>query len=374
MINLPRLKAIAQRELREILHDPTRLMLAFLAPILLMLVFSYGMNMDIKNIPYTVVDQDHSQYSRDFLAGFAHSKYFQFKGNATSNAQAEKAMVAGKTQLIINIPPHFARDLLAQKTPQVGVFIDGTNPTISSSTKSYYQAMVMGFTEHFYQQFIGTLPQQDYDVQTRFWYNQAMETKYTFVPGMIAVILLSIPAILSALSVVREKELGAIMNFYVTPTSKLEYLWGKQIPYVLLNLINLCVLFFMALLLFQVPIKGNIIAFFTGGFLYILVATSLGLLMSSFTKTQIASIMITFILTLIPSFLYSGLMTPISSLPTGAFYTAKLFPTVYFVNISVGTFTKGLGFASLWPNYLALLAFFTVFSSLSCLLLRKQER
>ncbi len=194
------------------------------------------------------------------------------------------------------------------------------------------------------------------------------------VPGLIAVLLALAPAMLTAVAVVREKELGTITNFYATPVTRLEYLWGKQLPYAVISLGNFAVLFLLALVLFDVPLKGGFAALVVGAALYVLASTGIGLLVSAFTRTQIAGLLVTLIVTLVPAFLYSGLLTPVASLVGQAELVARGFPAMYFLNITVGTFTKGLGFAELWTNHVALAAFFAGFSLLSMLLLARQAR
>lgn len=369
-----RIFAITKREFREIIHDPVRISLCFIAPILLMIVFSYGVNFDINNVTTVAIDQDHSQQSRAYIAQYQHSHYFNFVGYAASTRAGEDALIANQTQLLINIPPNFARDLTAGRSPTMAISIDGSNPLVARIIQGYVMAINNNYLEQLLMQNAGAQQAPLFHLETRYWYNQAMESKYALVPGFIALILLSIPAILAALAIVREKELGTLVNFYVTPITRLELFFGKQIPYVLINTINLIILTLMTIGLFRVPLLGNSLAFFSGGLLYVLVSTSFGLFLSTFTRTQIASIMITFIVTLVPSILYSGLLAPTSSLVRAEYYIATLFPTYYFVNICINVFTKGLGFAANSLNYCVLLLFFIVFSFLGCLMLKKQER
>ena len=368
-----RIFAITKRELREIIHDPMRISLCLIAPILLMIVFSYGVNFDINNITTVAVDQDHSQQSRAYIAQYQHSRYFNFVGYAATTQAGNAALAANQAQLLINIPAGFTRDLMDGQTPTLAITLDGSNPLVARLIQGYVMAINNNYLQQLFMQTHGMQLPQAFHVETRYWYNQAMESKYALVPGFIALILLSIPAILAALAIVREKELGTLVNFYVTPITRLELLFGKQIPYVLINCVNLLILTLMTICLFRVPLLGNSLAFFSGGLLYILVSTSFGLFLSSFTRTQIASIIITFIVTLVPSFLYSGLLAPISSLVHVEYIIGTLFPTYYFVSICINVFTKGLGFSANISNYCVLLIFFIGFSSLSCLMLKKQE-
>ena len=182
------------------------------------------------------------------------------------------------------------------------------------------------------------------------------------------------PAILMALGVVRERELGSIVNLYVTPVTRIEFLIGKQIPYIAVAMINFTLMLLMALFIFQVPLKGSFLALIVGALLYVTAMTAYGMLISAFTRTQIAALFGTSILTVLPATQFAGMMTPVSSLAGGAQVIGRLFPMTYFVPVSVGTFTKGLGFLDLGANLAALAAFVPALTILNLLCLRKQER
>jgi ribosome-dependent ATPase len=194
------------------------------------------------------------------------------------------------------------------------------------------------------------------------------------VPTVIALLLVFIPAILMALGVVREKELGSITNLYVTPVTRLEFLLGKQLPYVVVGMVNFAILVALAVSVFGVPIKGSFLALSLGAFLYVIATTGLGLVISAFTRTQIAALFGTAIATMLPATQFSGMMQPVSTLEGGAAIVGTFFPTTYFMIVSIGAFTKSLSLSDLGPEFLALGAFFPVLTLLSVLLLRKQAR
>ena len=210
-------------------------------------------------------------------------------------------------------------------------------------------------------------------LETRFRYNQDVVSVNAIGPGVMALILAFIPAMLTALGIVREKELGSITNFYATPLTRLEFLLGKQMPYLAVSLVNLALLVAMNRWLFAVPLKGSVLALACGGVAYLLATTSLGLLISAFTRTQIAAILGTMIITSLPTIQFSGLIVPRSSLDGAAAVMGQLFPAGYFLDIAVGTFTKALGLRELWPQCLILLGFFAAFTGLSLAMLKKQE-
>lgn len=371
-ISLNRIYAVYYCETRELWRDKVRLSICFAVPVLLMLIFGYGLNIDLVKVPFVVLDFDRSPESRDYIDHYTHSRYFEHRGVVRNEQEADRSMIDGKTHLTIEIPPNFGRDWKAGKQPQLGFWVDGSLPFRGDNIMGYVFAMHQGI--------LNTVdPNLSHDqptptLQTRFWYNQTLESKYTFVPGLIAVNLITISAILSALAVVRERELGQIVNFYATPLSRVEFLCGKLLPYLLINLINALLLGGIALILFGIPFKGSILAFLVGSILYVLATTGLGLLIATLTKTQVSAFFITFILTMIPAFLNSGLLNPISSTSAGAQFLAHCYPIVYYLNICVGCFTKGLGFYEQIPSLLALAIIFLAFFSLSALFLGKQER
>jgi ribosome-dependent ATPase len=211
------------------------------------------------------------------------------------------------------------------------------------------------------------------NVEARALYNQSFASVYALVPGDIMLLLMLIPSMLTALSVVREKELGSIANYYAAPATKAEFLMGKQLPYVVVALIQFVSLVALAVFLFGVPIKGSFLTLLLGGFLFVLASTGFGLLISVFASTQTAAIFAAAIIAILPAVQFSGMFVPTSSLSGGASIASMIFPSTYFQSISVGAFTKALGLPALWPSLLALAIIATVYFAVSALLLKKQE-
>jgi ribosome-dependent ATPase len=278
-------------------------------------------------------------------------------------------------KLAIEIPAGFGRDLYAGRQPEVGIWLDGGMPFRAETSRGYVEAVHQESLQRLRDESSAAVSPlaQPARLETRFRYNQDVISVNAIGPGVMALILVFIPAMLTALGVVREKELGSITNFYATPLTRLEFLLGKQIPYLLVSLLNLALLVAINRWLFAVPLKGSGIALAVGGVLYVLATTSFGLLVSTVTKTQIAAILGTMILTTLPTVQFSGLITPRSSLDGGAALMGVLFPAGYFLDIAVGTFTKALNLRDLWPQCLALFGFFLGFTGLSLILLKKQE-
>jgi ribosome-dependent ATPase len=211
------------------------------------------------------------------------------------------------------------------------------------------------------------------NIETRFRYNPDVKSLVSMVPAVIPILLILIPAMLTALSVVREKEMGSIVNLYVTPVTRFEFLLGKQLPYIALGMLNFVLLTALAVTVFGVPLTGSVMALATAGLLYVLSATALGLVMSSFMRSQIAAIFGTAVLTMVPVTQFSGLLDPVSSLEGIGWVIGHIYPTTHFLTISRGTFSKGLGFTDLEGPFLSLLAAVPVLMGLCVALLKKQE-
>ena len=373
--SLRRLLAYSQRESVEILRDRIRLAVAVLGTAILMLVFGYGISFDVEDLSYAVLDRDRTPESRSYLEGYAGSRYFQERPPLSSHAEMDRRLRSGAITLAIEIPPGFGKDLLQERRPQVAVWIDGAMPFRAETIRGYVEGLHLAYLAELDRRAHGAVSDGlPVEIQSRYRYNQDFQSIFAMVPTVIGLLLIFIPAVLMALGVVREKELGSITNFYVTPVTRLEFLMGKQVPYVALGMANFIMMVGLAIFLFGVPVKGSFAALTFGALLYLVTTTGIGLLISSFTKTQIAALFGTAIATTVPAVLFSGMMQPVSSLEGSAAVMGQSFPTSYFMTISVGTFTKALGFADLQLQFLILAAFIPILTGLNVLLLSKQER
>lgn len=369
-----RLFAVATREGKELLRDKVRLAFALLGALFMMVIFGYGISLDVENLAFAVYDQDQSPQSRLYLEAFRGSRYFAEQAPIRDAAQLHKRLQRSEIKLALEIPPGFGRDLNAGRQPVVAAWLDGGMPFRAETSRNYVEAVHQANLEQLAALSSRAQPgQAAVKLETRFRYNQDVISVNAIGPGVMALILAFIPAMLTALGIVREKELGSITNFYATPLTRLEFLLGKQAPYLLVSLVNLALLVAMNRWLFGVPFKGSALALACGGVLYLLATTSLGLLISAFTRTQIAAILGTMIITSLPTIQFSGLIVPRSSLDGAAALMGQLFPAGYFLDIAVGTFTKALDLRELWPQCLALFGFFAGFTGLSLIMLKKQE-
>lgn len=373
--SLRRTQALAVRESKELLRDPVRLAFALLGAVFMMIILGFGISLDVEDLAFATLDQDQSPQSRAYLEAFRGSRYFAEREPLENMQDLHARLQRADIKLAIEIPAGFGRDLYAQRQPEVGIWLDGGLPFRAETSRGYVEAVHQESLQRLRDESSAAVSPlaQPARLETRFRYNQDVISVNAIGPGVMALILVFIPAMLTALGVVREKELGSITNFYATPLTRLEFLLGKQIPYLLVSLLNLALLVAINRWLFAVPLKGSGIALAMGGVLYVLATTSFGLLVSTVTKTQIAAILGTMILTTLPTVQFSGLITPRSSLDGGAALMGVLFPAGYFLDIAVGTFTKALNVRDLWPQCLALLGFFLGFTGLSLVLLKKQE-
>jgi ribosome-dependent ATPase len=372
---LGRLLAYAHRETLEILRDPVRLAFAFGGSILLMLVFGFGITTDVEDIRYAELDEDRTPASRDFLAGFAGSRSFLRQPELAGVDDLERRLRANDISLAVEVPDQFGRQLARGGTAEVFAVVDGANPFRAETIAQYATGVAQLRVEDEVRRSPRgpALARQLPAIEPRFLYNPSFESVYAIVPSIPPLLLVLLPAILTAVSVVREKELGSIINFYVTPTTRLEFLVGKQLPYVVIAMLNFMILSIMAVAVFGVPLKGSGPMLTLCAVLYVAATTAIGLVVASFTRSQVAAVFATAILTMLPTTQFSGLLQPVSTLEGNARNVGTLWPTTYFMHASVGAFTKGLDARLLAPDALALAAFVPVLLLAAMLLLRRQE-
>ena len=367
-----RLRAYAWREGIELLRDPIRLAFALFGTVMLMLIFGYGITFDVDHVAFAALDRDGTPESRAYIEEFSGSSYFNRQADFVDGDALLQRLRANRVALAIEIPPGFGADLRRGRPTEVSVWIDGGMPFRAETIEGYVNGVHSRFLDAAAAQQGSTAPAA-MSLVLRYRYNQAFRSLDAMVPALFAMMLMLIPAILATLGVVSERERGSITNLYVTPVRKLEFLLGKQLPYVALAYVNVLLLTAMAVFVFGVPLKGSLFGLLLGGLLYVLASTGLGLLTSCFTRSQVAALFGTAVLTIMPTVHFSGLMQPVSTLQGGARLIGSLFPATYFLRTSVGAFTKGLGFVDLLPFILATAAFWPVLLALAWLFLRKQE-
>ncbi|HEU6454248.1 MAG TPA: ABC transporter permease, partial [Roseateles sp.] len=276
--------------------------------------------------------------------------------------------------MAVEIPHGFARDVARGHVAQIGVWVDGAMPTRGETSRGYVQAMHQLWLMEMARERFGVALAAPSHVELRYRYNPDVKSLPAMVPAVIPMLLMMIPAMLTALSVVREKELGSILNLYVTPVRRSEFLLGKQLPYVLLAMLNFFLLVVLAVTVFGVPLKGSLAALSLAALLYVVAATGLGLLASTFTRSQIAALFVTMIGTIIPCVQFAGLIDPVSSLEGVGAFVGRIYPAAHFLTISRGVFSKALALPDLWSSLWPLAAAVPVILGAAMLLLRKQEK
>jgi ribosome-dependent ATPase len=369
--------AFARRESMELKRDRIRLTFSLLGPIILLVTAALAISFDIENVAFAVLDHDQSYDSRRFIEHFEGSRYFVQREPLRDVGEITPRLQSHNVVLVIEIPPGFGRDLIAGRHPEVAFFVDGAQPFTAENVRGYARGIVL---EHAMQLAANTpgvtatsVPQLPANLQPRYTYNQDFRSIYAFTPGLLMLALIIIPTMLTALGVVREKELGSIINLYASPASVGQFLVGKQLPYVGLAMLSYLTLVFLSVTLLRVPLKGSFLALSIGALCFVFAATALGLLVSAFFKSQVGATFATAILCLIPSVNFSGLLYPVSTLTGAALWVGKGFPSSWFQLISLGAFTKGLGIGSFGPMYAALIGFGLLYLISARAAVRKQE-
>ena len=354
----------ARREAKELLRDKIRLFFAALGPAIMLAAVGWAISFDVANLKFSVLDRDQSAASRHMVEYFRGSPYFKEQPPVYSLQEAEARLKSNQVVLVIDVPPDFGRSLAQGRQPEIGFYIDGTIPFNASNIQAYAQSMVQRYN-------LDTLKARGMDlpkaaaIVPRFLYNQDFKSMNAIVPNVLMMVLTMIPAIMTALSVVREREIGSIANLYASPAS---------VPQYLIGVFNFVSLSLMIVFWFGVPLKGSLLALFIGTLLHVAAATAFGLLVSAFTKSQTAAFFISAIGSVTIASNFSGLMYPVSTMSGGAYVIGVSFPASWYQRVSIGGFTKGLGVWDLGREYAMLAMFAAVFLTLACLSLQKQEK
>jgi ribosome-dependent ATPase len=361
------------RETLELQRDPVRGGLALAGSMLLMFVMGFGISMDVENLSYAMLDRDQSTLSQNYALNLSGSRYFVEKPPITDYEDLDRRMRSGELSLAIEIPPGFGRDLLRGEQVEIGAWVDGAMPQRAETVRGYVQGMHQGWLLEQARERLGAGVASPASIETRFRYNPDVKSLPAMVPAVIPLLLLMLPAMLTALAVVREKELGSIINLYVTPVTRSEFLLGKQVPYVALAMLNFLLMALLAVTVFDVPIKGSFGFLALATLVYCMVSTGIGLLASTFTRSQIAALFFTMIGTMLPAIQFAGMINPVSSLEGSGRLIGSIYPTTHMLIISRGVFGKGLGLDDLQDPFWALVVAVPVVLGVTMLLLKKQE-
>lgn len=382
-MKLRRVFVVAHKEAREIVRDRIYFSLAFLLPVVLMLVFGYGMTQEVQNIPFAIVDHDRSAMSREYAHRFIESRYFDFKGYVDSVNDAEPLLLDGEVRVVIVLPTHFQERLTSGLPVNVQTLLDGTFTFRLRTVDGYVQAISQDMSSELQSEYLvrhaglsadrAQTLLQPLRVETRYLYNQELREIWSVAPGLVMFVLTLAAPLLMALSVVREKETGTIYNIYASTITRAEYLGGKLLPNVIVSFINGTVLVLLAVWYFGAPLKGDVVFFFTAMLVYVLWATGFGLLISVLVRTQMAAILITVILVMVFVIQFSGMMIPVSSMTGVNYRIAHSMAPMYFNDIVTNTFLKGGGFTASWREFAALFVLTSSFLAFGYLLFHKRS-
>lgn len=335
------IRGYLKKEFADIIRSRI-IILIYIMPSLIILLFGYGIRMEVTHARLILIDHDHSVLSQRLSENFSHSKYFDPRNDVQNEKEALEQMRRGDTDVIVIIPESFEKNLLHTRTLSLGIYIDGSFPSRADTLSSYVKALTYSYLKTLQS---GDVP-SGISITPRFLFNHAMRDEEMIVPGVIAIALLVAPAILSALLIAREKEMGTIFNFYASPIRKSEFMIAKLSPVFILHSVNIILLFLWAVYVFDVPFRGQFWLYLLSSMLYIFISISIGLLVSVVARTQIVAIVATMLVTVIPGFLYSGMLMPISSMIGGSYIEAHIFPTMYYTHLLYDLFLVGDGLRS----------------------------
>jgi ABC-2 type transport system permease protein len=360
-----RVLAIATKEARQLLRDPVYLGLAFVVPLMLLLLLGYQLSLDVKGLLVAVVDRDRSPWSRQYIDAFVNSEYFRLVGVLDGEAEAQEWIRSGRARVVLDIPPDFGRRLSGHEPVEVGVTVDGSFPTRGQIVIGYVEAMSALYNQRLVETYLAErgrrgAPVLPVQMDLSVWYNPTLESKNFIVPGMLVVIMMIFPPLLSALLIVREKESGTILNLYCSPVGRWEILAGKALPYVVVSFLDYLVIFAASVGLFQVRFVGSAWLLSAGALLYSMCTIGIGLVISTFTRTQLAAMLATFLIAVAPAFTFSGIFTPVASQDAVGQFVSRLIPATYFMDVVRGSYLKGGGVAPYVPALLSLVVYAAV--------------
>ena len=371
---LATIRTFAIREGKELLRDHVRTFFALFGPVILMTAVTWGVSFDVGNLAFVVRDRDQSAESRAIVEYFAGSSQFHQLPPLAADADIDAVLESSSAKMIIDIPPAFGRDLLRGTRPEIGFYLDGAESFNASNLTGYIASILGDYARDQAHAHGIRLPPDAAQLVPRFRYNPDFKSILAIAPGVLMLALSLFPAMMAAVGVVREREIGSIANFYASPASRLQFLLGKQLPYLAAAMLSFLILYLMMRYWFGVPLNGSAAALLTGTLLMCATTTATGLLVSCFTRSQVAAIFITAVGTVMPAMSFSGFLVPVSSLQGGAYIMGKILPSAWYANLTTGTFVKGLGYPDLVREHFILGGYYLIILTLAVLNLKKQER
>lgn len=360
-MNLRRLLAVARKETLHIWRDPRSLGLAIGIPMMMILLFGYALTLDVDRVPLVVWDQSGTPASRDYIAQFNGSRYFSFVGAVANYRELERAIDTRQALLALTLPPDFAADLASGKSPQVQAILDGSDSNTAAIVLGYTQAITLGFNQRILidqvQRATGGTISPPIDLRPRVWFNADLESKNFIIPGLIAVIMGLIAALLTSLTIAREWERGTMEQLISTPIKPAELIIGKLVPYFVIGMLDVLIAVIMAVYLFDVPLRGSVSLLFIMAAVFIVGTLAQGILLSIISKQQLVASQLAMVSTFLPAFLLSGFMFAIANMPIPVQIITYIVPARYFVALVKGIYLRGVGLETLWRDALFLVGF-----------------
>ncbi len=371
-----RIWTVAVKETIEVIRDPMYLSLAFFVPAFLKVVFGFGLSMDVEDIPMAVYDRDGTSLSREYIDCFTGGGYFRIVSRIHEDAQIDRDLQGGVARCALVIPENFARKIYHSEETETQILIDGALPYRADIIRGYsigaHQTFVRRLADKVAMKSYRKLRLIPMTYCERVWFNEDVNSRHFIVPGLIATTLMFFPALLTVLSIVREKESESIIGFYSSPASRLEFIIGKLLPYYGISMVNYFIVVVMGVWVFQMPFRGPLWVLTLAAAVYVYTTAAVGLMVSVWVRTQVSATLITMISTMIPSFLYSGFFMPVPTMGRSAQIMAAGMPVTYFLEVCRGVTLKGLGFSAYWPNMLIMLGMGTIMYLLALMRFHKR--
>jgi ABC-2 type transport system permease protein len=375
-VNPLRIKALVRKEFYHLIRDYRSLYLAFVIPLMLIVLFGYALSLDVDNVETIVVDYDHADLSRDFIRKLEASPYFHVAARLASAKEATGYLDGDRATVAIIIPANFTRTLRADRETPLQIIIDGSDPNFAGIIRGYLTA----FTEQYNQKLLFSFLNRQgmeqikppVDGRLRIWFNEDLESRNFIIPGIIAIIIMIVGALLTSLIIAREYENGTMETIKSLPVQAGEFLLGKALPYFFIGMIDVLVAVLLGQILFGVVMKGNFWLMIIATALYLGVALSLGLLISIVSKSQLIANQMAILTTYLPSLLLSNFVFPVINMPKFLQLLTYIIPATYFIDILNGIYLKNLGFDHLWPSILILALIFILLTTINYVLLKKE--
>ena len=360
-INLRRLVAVARKEFIHVLRDKRALAIAILLPMIMLMIFGYALTLDLDRVPLAILDQSRTPQSRELVARFEGSRYFSVVQRAGSEREVEAAINRGQAMLGLVVPLDFGRRVASERQTHVQVLADGSDANTTTLALAYAETIVRGYSQEVLvmkvRRLTGKAPALPMELRPRVWFNTDMESKIFIVPGLIAVIMMLITALLTSLTVAREWETGTMEQLISTPVRPPELILGKLAPYFVIGMVDMLLSVLAGRFLFEVPLRGSLLLLFGVSAVFLVGALALGIFISTLAKTQLLASQAAFVATFLPAFLLSGFMFDIGNMPKPMQVVTYFIPARYFVTILRGLYLKGAGIPELWPECLLMVGF-----------------